>query len=332
MKIQKASQWFTLFFFAAMIAACVLLTESRATPSTVASVSPASAISITEESANSVPIGTPFPSSTLTAVPTLSVDNARKKFLELLAANGNCRLPCLWGITPGQSNYQEARAILSPLNSMAETFFEPSTVNDISMGSVSPLYVETDLRINTRVAYWYDHNNTVDHIAFRVLEERVTKDSSGNWTGTRPVFDSEIFAERVQYYSLSHMLSEQGIPAAVLVHASALSDPVVAGGIDISLLYPEQGIAVNYMMQMYNEGSVKKGCPAIAHIDMELYPPGNPASFFSELEETNWGRAHLDVYSLEEATEISVEEFYQTFHNPTDKCIKTPANLWSLPR
>ncbi len=101
---------------------------------------------------------------------------------------------------------------------------------------------------------------------------------------------------------------------------------------EIALIYPEQGIAVNYTMQMYNQGNVKRGCPEIAHVDMVLFPHGNPEYFYSELEKTDWGWVHLGEYSIEEATNISVEEFYQTFHASSNKCIETPANLWFPPQ
>ena len=35
--------------------------------------------------------------------------------------------------------------------------------------------------------------------------------------------------------------------------------------------------------------------------------------------------------ALEEATSMSVEQFYEIFRNPTDKCIETPTNLWPTP-
>ncbi len=50
-----------------------------------------------------VPTQTPAPSETPTVIPTLSVEDARLRLLDLLAGNGHCRLPCLWGITPGES-------------------------------------------------------------------------------------------------------------------------------------------------------------------------------------------------------------------------------------
>jgi hypothetical protein len=280
--------------------------------------------------------GTPTPTSTLTTVPTLPAEDARKRLLELLANNGDCRLPCLWGITPGKSNNQEARNILLPLSSIAEfpPYFDPSKVNGILVGVISPLYVEGDLHLNTRVRYIYGDDGAVSSVYFRVLEEDVEKDprdpSGKSWLSKTPIYDSPTFGKRVEYYSLSHVLSEQGIPDSVMIYIPRVEGyPIVAGVLEAALLYPEQGIWINYEMSMDNNGTIIKGCPANAHIEMVLYPPGNPDSFYALLDQTDWGRIKGGYMPLEEATSMSVEQFYETFRNPTDKCIETPTNLWS---
>lgn len=277
--------------------------------------------------------GTPTPAFTPTAVPTLPAEGARKRLLELLANNGGCRLPCLWGITPGKSNNQEARAILIPLSSIAKfpPYFEPSKVNGILVGAISPLYVEGEQHLDSRLGYLYDDNGIVSSISLRVLEEGLyKKDEYGNQIKT-PIYDSPTFGKRVEYYSLSHVLSEQGIPDSVMIYIPRVEGyPLVVGtGImEAVLLYPEQGIWIKYTMSMDNNGTIIKGCPANAHIEMELYPSGNPESFFSLLEKTDWGRTKGGYKPLKESTSMSVEQFYETFQNPTDKCIETPTNLW----
>ncbi len=161
----------------------------------------------------------------------------------------------------------------------------------------------------------------------------MSTDLNGNWISKGPVFDSPTFIKRVEYYSLAHVLSEQGMPDSVMIEGAGLSSsyPVILGELDIALLYPDQGIWVNYTMAGDYQDIVERGCPANAHIQMELYPPGNRDSFFSLLDQTNWGITKNGYKPLGEVTSMSVEEFYQTFRNPTDKCIETPANLWPIP-
>ena len=103
------------------------------------------------------------------------------------------------------------------------------------------------------------------------------------------------------------------------------------GGFNILLLYPDQGILVNYKTQMQLHGTNVVGCPTNAYVRMELYPPGQPDSFFEGLKRTDWALKMTGYKPVEETTSMSLQEFYNTFRTPTDKCIETPANLWPTP-
>ena len=215
-----------------------------------------------------------------------------------------------------------------PLSSMANVaLFDSSYPGD----GISLVDAEGYLNFNTSVSYLYEKDGTLSRIIFEALEESLDKkDEYGNQIKT-PIYDSPTFGKRVEYYSLSDVLSEQGIPDSVMIYIPRVEGyPLVVGtGImEAVLLYPEQGIWIKYTMSMYNNGNIIKGCPANAHIEMQLYPSGNPESFFSLLEKTDWGRTKGGYKPLEEATSMSVEQFYETFRNPTDKCIETPTNLW----
>lgn len=335
MKIQKVSQWFGLLLFVTVVTSCTQSTESTITSSATVPVLLASA-SPTETLPPTVTptaTGTPTPAFTPTTIPTLPIEDARRRLLDLLANNGGCRLPCLWGITLGKSTNQEARNILMPLSSIAipeMMSFEP--LNGILGGTITSLYVEDELRLNARTGYdVYGDGDIISSVDFQVLEESLDKkDEYGNQLKT-PIYDSPTFGKRTEYYSLSHVLSEQGIPDSVMIYIPRVEGhPLVVGAgiMEAVLLYPEQGIWIKYTMSMDNNGTTIKGCPANAHIAMQLYPSGNPESFFSLLEKTDWGRTKGGYKALEEATSMSVEQFYETFQNPTDKCIETPTTLW----
>ncbi len=44
-----------------------------------------------------------------------SKGTAKEQTIELIQTNGNCELPCFWGITPGETNWNETRVWLSEL-------------------------------------------------------------------------------------------------------------------------------------------------------------------------------------------------------------------------
>ena len=74
-----------------------------------------------------------------------------------------------------------------------------------------------------------------------------------------------------------------------------------------------------------------RGCPPNAHVEMELYVPGQGDSFMEALKQTDWAVKMNYYRPLEEVTSMSLEEFHEAFSQPTDKCIETPANLWPVP-
>ncbi len=99
---------------------------SSVTPNKVVTSAPTS----TKEAA---PI--PVPSPTDREVPTLSVEHARVRLVELLANNGGCQLPCFWGITPGETTAQQARNILAPLSSLSDyNAFHPKSGKILNYG------------------------------------------------------------------------------------------------------------------------------------------------------------------------------------------------------
>ncbi len=276
----------------------------------------------------------PSATFTVTPIPTLPTEDARKRLLDLLADNGGCQLPCLWGIMPGKSMYQDAQSILTPLKGIS-SIFEIEPRFDPAGGFVLPGFSEgeNDLMFSTKASYLVD-NQMVSRIHFYAREEQIPTDSNRNWISRRPIFGLPDFVKRVEYYSLSHLLSEQGTPASVMI---ASSSPSINrdGSITthIAILYPDQGIWAEYttLVNDYEVGNKIISCPINAHIEMELYPQGNPDAFFFFLDQTNWGRTKNGYKPLEEATSMSVDKFYQTFRMPTNKCIETPVDLWPTP-
>jgi hypothetical protein len=218
---------------------------------------------------------------------------------------------------------------LLPLRGIAEkAYFYPA-----SPDSISPFYLEDSHRLYTRLIYLYSDEGVINLIGFRVLEEELSKDEYGNQL-TTPIYGSPEFIQRVEHYSLSHLLSEQGIPASVMISRELTYENNRRSFlIDIAVLYPNQGIWAQYTTWMAeNEvGNSMRSCPINARIEMNLFPPGNPDSFYALLDKTDWGITKVGYKPLDEATSMSVEEFYETFRNPTDQCIETPTNLWPIP-
>jgi hypothetical protein len=322
MKTQQIILCVCSLFFIMSNSGCGQSTEPPFTPTPNVPTAATSRVTLTP-SFRPLPTASSTQTPTPTMVPTLPSEEARAELLQLLSNNGDCRLPCLWSIAPGRSSSQEAAAILAPLSSLSDfTSLFPSP------GDISPSYLEGNVAIYTRIAYLYSENGVVNTITFNAEAHKPLAQG-----GYEDVFDSKFLGEKVSAYTLPHVLTEQGVPSSVMIETAG--GPLTRGGrggFDILLLYPDQGILVNYRTQMHLNGVNVRGCPANAYVQMELYPPGQPDSFFEGLKQTDWTvKMNVDYKPLEEVTSMSVQEFYDTFREPTDKCIETPAKLWPTP-
>jgi len=284
-------------------------------------------ISTTTPTIKPIPTKALASSSSPIILSTLPIEDARASLLDLLANNNNCRLPCLWGISPGKSMYQEAKEILLPLSSISDF-----TVFSNRQGAIDPIYLTDDLMIYTTVRFiTYPDTNIVSHLAF---DARALREKKGE-KGSENVFDSTFLGEKLRLFMLPQILTEYGVPSSVMLFTLAevpLSNRGPGMNFNILLLYPDQGFLVHYTTEMRVLGKNVVGCPVNAHVELELFPSGNGDNFLELLAPTNWPDTIKNEYKpLEKATSLSLDEFYRTFRQPTDVCLETPANLWPVP-
>lgn len=269
--------------------------------------------------------------STPIAIPTLPKEDASARLLDLLANNGGCRLPCVWGITPGKSTYQEAQAILMPLSSISIfTDFVAQT------GVIHTWYKEDELILSTAVVFYVDIDSNDQIITKLTFKAEELKELSDGGRGS--IYDSKTFGERVRPYMLSEVLSQLGKPDLVEVQTYG-RQITGTGGFEMVLLYPNQGVLVHYVTQMQTAGGNAKGCLTNAKVEMEIYPSGNADSFVKALSNTLiWAIFvkeepvdNLSWKPIDKATSMSLEQFYETFRESNDKCIETPMKIWATP-
>ncbi|RPI21336.1 MAG: hypothetical protein EHM70_25260 [Chloroflexota bacterium] len=263
----------------------------------------------------------PTASPTPTEIPILSIEAAQNRLVELLADNGGCRLPCLWGIIPGVSTHRDGEEILIPLSSISDFVDLRPPV-----GSISLALPIGDMQINISANYVIN-NNVVSGLYFqaRALEDFENEQDFGS----RSVYNSDSFGEHLRLFMLPQILNEYGVPESVVVFTFQEVPPARYGDetFQIVLLYPDQGILVEYTTQMRIDGRNVLGCFSNAHIEMELHPAGNRDRFFDQIA-PSW-QSVIDQYTpIEEATSMTLEEFYENFRQPTDQCLETPSEIW----
>lgn len=266
----------------------------------------------------------------------LSNDKARETFLELLLNNGNCRLPCFWGITPGESSKEVAINILSPLVNISDQYGYDFSSND---GYIDLNYSDSDnITLETTIEY-FSENDVISQISVQISEGKDFITSAGDH-GSIDIFDSNTFTNHIHPYTLTSMLSTYGKPEAVLIQTfnseSSLGKNII-GGFDILLLYPSKGMLVHYETQMKVRNNFVYGCPKDSHVELKLFPSGKKDSFAHYLSKTEWsGFWPLPIKKpywipIQDATNMTLDQFYKTFIVSSDNCIETPTKLWVEP-
>ncbi len=253
---------------------------------------------------------TAIPSPTWTPLATLSSDEAEQFISNLLESNRGCKLPCWWGIVPGQTRWDEAEQFFSTFATeigQGQEGFEQEDDGYHHYTNYSMYYTIPGQPTDGRTLY--DVRDGV--IVF------ISVDSTGN----------EIS------YQLHRLLSSYGQPQSVYI----LTYPNVPFDIlpfRILVHYPDQGIYAIYEYPAENDGTTISSCPNSSGPSLYLDSPNQPyekyLTPFEDSAKRLMGVNEGDpLVNLQTATQMDVETFYETFKDPkTDMCLKTPANLW----
>lgn len=249
-----------------------------------------------------------------------SKEEAYSKLINLLQTNAGCQLPCWWGITPGVSTPSDAYLTLISFREIAYVgLLYPDG------GVVDFKYHEKDLIVAFNVEYL----SNVDGKTVKMLKIFTqTLRDLGN-RSYENVYGSSVYNELLGSYSIDNMLSKYGRPSQVLVRADVY-DYSQRETFEITLLYPETGIFARYNSVAERVGDKIRGCPSKAVIELWLLTPTEKDTYqeiLSANDET-WEENWPYTTPIQEATSMTVEDFYQMYKEPTDMCLDTPLNIW----
>ena len=258
-----------------------------------------------------LPAGTPTPSPIPptrtprpTPVPTMTADEEYAFFLEMLQNNGGCRLPCWWGFTPGETSWQATRDFFTSIGK------ETGSVDHIQNYTVF---------FNTPGHYESYQSYIGEDGILEIIGVSASPAVGEDWSFT---YDHPQFAEDWKTYMLPQMLEVYGPPSQVLL---CTGNGAPWSPFDLILFYAEKGFLVQYSGEAEErEGETWLVCPHLVEITLHLWSPERSVSLEDIPGFTMWG-----PHSLEEATGMSIEQFYETFVQPdTETCLETPADLW----
>lgn len=250
----------------------------------------------------------------LTLAPTLTTVEEEALVLEMLKDNSGCQLPCWWGFRPGETSWEIPEAFFISWGKEIEAWQIQGTHH-------YTVYFDISSQNHYHYQGYHEKNGLLDRIGIHALPPT---NEDGN-----PAYGDPQFTKQWAAYLPAQMLITYGQPSQILLGVSR-ETPWVP--FDLLLFYPEQGILAQYSGSANMEGEVFQIYPYQVEITLYLWAPGD----YSALVDVPGIGGY--TYSIDEmsgirplgsVTELSIEQFYQTFMQPdTQICLETPMEIW----
>jgi hypothetical protein len=266
--------------------------------------------------------------SSSTPVPTLSADGAHSLVINLLHNNGGCLFPCIWNLTPGKTSTLEAGAFISEFGSISEPHFY-----DTSDGTGFELN-QNNLKITFDISF-YPQGGIVEMLETHAMGLRqVVNDTEGV-----NLFSDSPTNPLLLYYTPSQILTNYGKPIRILV-GGFYDDrgPLSESEWEFSMVmdYAQSGFFVEFLN--FGKGIKESiiGCPSQAwELTVWSWSADRNLTLETALSMGAGGSGGINDHnlswfkSIEIATPITLDEFYQKFKDPSNtSCLETPVRLW----
>jgi hypothetical protein len=258
--------------------------------------------------------------TSITSQPTFSAEDARLILQTNLKNNGNCRLPCFWGFTPGDTRYEESVAFMERLGDIAvpnSIEVSNSSFEDANFTSIS--LWETDSRIYMGI----EINNLegiLGHTKFYTGASR--EEGTPPEVQAHASYGNPFFQQSLEYYFLPSILTTYGKPSVVLI-APFPDDLPYIGDFGMVLYYPDQWFFIQYIFPKDERDGKFIGCPSkSAYIDVITWPPQEEfkiSEIVKDMSGSGINELNYNYFKpISDVTTMSLDDFYQTFRNRGD--------------
>ncbi len=133
-------------------------------------------------------------------------------------------------------------------------------------------------------------------------------------------------------YALPTILNMYGQPTEVWLRTGSapLEDYLP---FTLKLFYEQHGFMMSYASQgVIEEGKVKSCFPTTTFVVIASWSPLEDITYEEAHSPTSMFKTTEYEHSLEEATGMTIDTFYETFNNPAEPvCLETPTELWPGP-
>ncbi len=248
------------------------------------------------------------PSSTIEKhVPTMSPDDALERVLGLLSDNSGCKLPCWWGIVPGETTLTETLQFLNEIGESAA----PIPQSDGTVVYDAGGFDLEKMKIYNSVSF-YEKSGLIDAISIR---------SEGhNLEGFLQVWDP---------YKPQQIIQKYGKPSRIWINSSYSYGNSKRRGYDLLIFYDNLGILIAYS-GIVKFDSIYHICPwfdqaeDIQTIKMYLQSPENPLP----LERLTNYLIYPEYTVPIENGGLTLDDLYSIFIEEEQPCFEFPGTLF----
>lgn len=249
------------------------------------------------------PTRTPTLKPSLTPLPTLPTETARAYVLGLLEDNGGCQLPCWWGLTPGETDWDAAEQFLASFSSLMATYRDSPMAQDFF--AFSYIYYLPEPQFPSYA-----------EIRITIRSEKITQLNISGIDGANA-------------YQIRSMLKRYGQPDSVWIFATtSMMPPDWKSGFSL-VLYYDEGVFASYSGESLLGGNIIQGCVnelGVIHL-LEDRKGLDASIVVKELD--NFSTILDRKKPLQEVTDLSIERFYELFSKNTGRvCVFTPKIYW----
>ena len=257
----------------------------------------------------SVPIVSSAP--TWTPFPTLSLTDGMRILPILIIGNLDCLLPCWGGVTPGKTNWQEAKQLLQPLSGFASIKVVENINCDFGPCNGIGWSLFPDTLAEGRF-YTKSPGDMIHLINIDMRNEGSNKTNYGKNIKMRDVFE---------FY---------GFPALLLFSADLNSSK--DRFLEITLVYPKRQFIITYWKKATLAGDKAVSCGQYYRVRVIILDNQDQLmslDAISQAVETKDLNLNIQHKSAREALGMTNGAFYAIYSEKTEPCISTPINIWA---
>ena len=249
----------------------------------------------------------------------------QSQFVEYISFTGNneCMLPCLAGITPGLTSWDEAIHSVEPFEAMANVV-KHIDIENSPLGSENALsvnYHSNNLRVNLGIGSETSHEEMLVNSVIMTL---VSDDNGTNDSGWRLLQQNSL--------NMKSLLLEYGMPEIVFLSTDFGVPEYPEVNISTLFIYPEYQFVIDYPRRGVVDINTLMSCEPSDHFILTVVDDGDKINSIEALASTlETKQLNIEYWTpYKEVTDLPIDAFYEDYILSSSGCFSFPIDAWQF--